>query len=217
MPHVQIVTCNYSNVGPHCSVVLKQRCIVQNKNRVRIWLISQLQRSSSKFWRCISQQYSGVFCLRGYANWIHQKAWCGTTNADFVIKLSKQPKQHQIQRLIIPVLPFFPSDGTHCLTVRDICGHSTVYTVRQTQNSNEEQPWNRTAGRGDYHLKRLPIDQALQRLESRAAIHRIRRSRPRGRDGTGPPRPACPASPADAEHQDSADGTIHQGLQFHTG
>jgi hypothetical protein len=130
------------------------------------WLASSSERSS-KFWRGISQQYSGVFCLRGYANWIHHKAWCGTTNANFVIKLSKQPKQHQIQWLIIPVLPFFPSDGTHGLTIRDICGHSTVYTVRQTQNSNEEQPWNRTAGRGDYHLKRLPIDQALQRLESR--------------------------------------------------
>jgi hypothetical protein len=150
------------------------------------WLASSSERSS-KFWRCISQQYSGVFCLRGYANWIHHKAWCGTTNANFVIKLSKQPKQHQIQRLIIPVLPFFPSDGTHCLTVRDICGHSTVYTVRQTQNSNEEQPWNRTAGRGDYHLKRLPIDQALQRLESRAAIHRIRRSRLAGAMEQGRP------------------------------
>jgi hypothetical protein len=51
---------------------------------------------------------------------IHQKVWCG---ANFVIKLSDEPKQHQIHRITISMLPFCPSNGTHR---RDICVGSTV-------------------------------------------------------------------------------------------
>jgi hypothetical protein len=57
---------------------------------------------------------------------IHQTAWCGTTNANFVIKLSNQPKQHQIHTMTM--VPFSPS---YVETV-------PFYTVRQTADPEQE-------------------------------------------------------------------------------